>query len=184
MSNGSGSREIDVDGLFDRDADTQLLERRRRQELGLRGDIAPPSAASIRFGPESILRDDVPPRARTAMLRVSLEARPNRELIPGAVVTIVVSVHDDGEAPAPDVVLRIAIPAECEAVPGSFAADEAEIDGDALLGEGARIGTVAAGDAVRVRFAVRVLPGTGALHVIAHATLAVAIETLSVHAHG
>jgi hypothetical protein len=163
-------REIDVDGLFDRDADTQLLERRRRQELGLLTEVAPPSAAAIRFGPESILRDEAPRRRRAAMLRVALDARPDRELIPGAVVTIVATVHDDGEVDAADVTLRVAIPAECEAVPDSFARDDAALDGEALLGEGVRVGTIAAGDAVRVRFAVRVLPGTGALHVIAHAS--------------
>ncbi len=162
-------REIDVDGLFDRNADTQLLERRRRQELGLAGDIAPVSAAAVRFGPESILRDEAPPARRPAMLRVSLDARPNRELIPGAVVTVVATVHDDGEADAPDALLRIAIPAECEVVPGSGARDDAALDENALLGEGVRLGTVAAGGSVRARFAVRVLPGTGALHVIAHA---------------
>ena len=162
-------REIDVDGLFDRDADTQLLERRRRQELGLSGDVAPVSGAAVRFGPESILRDEAPPARRPAMLRVSLDARPNRELIPGAVVTVVAAVHDDGEADAPDALLRIAIPAECEVVAGSGARDDVALDENALLGEGVRLGTIAAGDAVRVRFAVRVLPGTGALHVIAHA---------------
>ena len=162
-------REIDVDGLFDRDADTQLLQRRRRQELGLTADIAPVSGAAVRFGPESILRDEAPAPRRAAMLRVSLDARPNRELIPGAVVTVVATVHDDGESDAPDVLLRIAIPAECEAVPGSGARGDAGLDEEALLGEGVRLGTVAAGEPVRVRFAVRVLPGTGALHVIAHA---------------
>jgi hypothetical protein len=163
-------REIDVDGLFDRDADTQLLERRRRQELGLLTEIAPPSATAIRFGPESILRDEAPRLPRAAMLRVALDARPDRELIPGAVVTIVATVHDDGEADAADVTLRIALPAECEAVPDSFARDDGALDGDALLGEGVRVGTIAPGDAVRIRFAVRVLPGTSALHVIAHAS--------------
>jgi hypothetical protein len=166
-------REIDVDALFDRDADTQLLQRRRRQELGLVGDVAPVlSAAAARFGPESIVRDAQPAGPRAAMLRVALDARPNRELIPGAVVTVVAAVHDDGESDAPDVLLRIALPAECEAIAGSAARGDAPLDEAALFGEGVRVGPVAAGDAVRVRFAVRVLPGTGPLHVIAHASAA------------
>lgn len=163
-------REVDVDALFDRNADTQLLDRRRQEELGLTPQR--PSAASstpVRFGPESMLGDETPPRPRAAMLRVAADARPERELIPGAVVTVVVSVHDDGDAPAADVLMRVAVPAECEPVAGSFARDEAPLDGDALLGEGLRIGTIAAGQAVRVRFAMRVLPGTGPLDVLVHA---------------
>src|SRR6202011_1632104 len=162
-------REVDVDALFDRNADTQLLDRRRREELGLVAQLAPASSTPIRFGPESMLGDEAPQRPRAAMLRVALDARPERELIPGAVVTVVATVHDDGDAAAADVVLRIGLPAECEPLPGSFARDDVELDGDALLGEGVRLGTLAAGGAVRVRFTMRVLPGTGPLDVIAHA---------------
>jgi hypothetical protein len=163
-------REVDVDALFDRNADTQLLERRRREELGLAAQLAPASATPVRFGPESMLGDEPPPRARAAMLRVALDARPERELIPGAVLTVVVTVHDDGDADAADVLLRVVVPAECEPLPDSFARDDIAFDGDALLGEGLRIGTIAARGAVRVRFTMRVLPGTRPLDVIAHAS--------------
>ncbi|HEY6235504.1 MAG TPA: hypothetical protein VIW69_10420, partial [Candidatus Elarobacter sp.] len=163
-------REVDLDALFDRNADTQLLDRRRREELGLVAQLAPASATPARFGPESMLAEEPPPRLRPAMLRVALDARPERELIPGAVVTVVASVHDDGDADAADVLLRVVIPAECEQLPDSFARDDVALDGDALLGEGLRIGTVAARDAVRVRFAMRVLPGIRPLDVIVHAS--------------
>ena len=53
---------------------------------------------------------------------------------------------------------------------GSFAHGDDDLDGDALLGEGVRLGAIAAGDAVRVRFAMRVLSGTEPLDVIAHAS--------------
>ena len=163
-------RDVDVDALFDRDADTQLLDRRRREELGLVPHVARASSTPARFGPESMVVDDAPPAPRSAMLRVALDARPERELIPGAIVTVVATVHDDGDAPAGDVVLRIAVPHECETLPNSFARGEAPVDGDALLGEGLRIETIDAGDAVRVRFAMRVLSGTGPLDVIASAS--------------
>ncbi len=162
-------REVDVDSLFDRNADTQLLDRRRREELGLVAQRAPASSTPVRFGPESMLDEELPPRPRPAMLRVALDARPQRELIPGAVVTVVVTVHDDGDAAAADVLLRVTVPSDCEPVPDSFARDDAALDGEALLGEGLRLGTVAAGEAVRVRFTMRVLPGTGPLDVLAHA---------------
>ncbi len=166
------SRDVDVDALFDRDADTQLLERRRREELGLAPHAATSSSSTpVRFGPESILGDDdAPQRPRAAMLRVAVDARPERELIPGAVVTVVASVHDDGDIRADDVLLRVVLPPECEPVDGSFARGDVALDSEALLGEGLRVGTIAAGDAVRVRFAVRVLPGTGPLHVSVQAT--------------
>lgn len=162
-------RDVDVDALFDRDADTQLLDR-RREELGLVRQAAPAVSTPIRFGPESILGDEAPQRPRAAMLRVAVDARPERELIPGAVVTVVVSVHDDGDAHAEDVLLRVSVPHECEPVPGSFARGDDELDGEALFGEGVRLGTIAGGDAVRVRFAMRVLSGTEPLDVIAHAS--------------
>ncbi|HEV3089170.1 MAG TPA: hypothetical protein VGX96_18305, partial [Candidatus Elarobacter sp.] len=136
-------REIDVDGLFDRNADTRLLDRRRSEELGL-PPVAPSTGSStaLRFGPESMLSDGVPIAApRGAMLRVSLQARPEHELIPGAIVTVVVEVADDGDTDADDVRLRVAIPPETEAIEGSFVRDEVELDGEALLGEGLRVGT-------------------------------------------
>ena len=163
------SRDVDVDALFDRDADTQLLDR-RREELGLARQAAPAVSTPIRFGPESILGDEAPQLARAAMLRVALDARPERELIPGAVVTVVVSVHDDGDARADDVVLRVSVPHECEPVAGSFVHGDDDVDGEALLGEGLRVGTIAAGEAIRVRFAMHVLSGTEPLDVVAHAS--------------
>jgi hypothetical protein len=164
-------RQIDVDGLFDRNADTRLLDRRRSEELGL-----PPvpatggSSTALRFGPESMVSDGVPIAApRGPMLRVGLQARPDRELIPGAVVTVVAEVADDGDTDADEVRLRVAIPPETEAVAGSFVRDDVELDGEALLGEGLRVGTVAAAATIRVRFALRVLPGTEPIDLLTYA---------------
>jgi hypothetical protein len=160
-------RDADVDALFERDADARLLDRRRREELGLPATSAPPSAAAPRFGAESLAAE--PPArqaARPATLRLTLEARPDRELIPGALVTVVATVHDDGDQDVPDAVLRLGIPPEAEPVPGSFARDEASLDGEALLGAGLRLGAIPAGGAVRVRFALRILPGTEPLDLI------------------
>ncbi len=162
-------REIDLDALFERDADLQLLERRRREELGLGTHAAAASTTPVRFGPESMVNDAALLPVRGAVLRVALEARPDRELIPGAVVTVVASVLDEGDADAVDAVLRISVPPDAEPIATSFARDDVALDGEALLGEGLRLGTIPAGGQVRVRFAVRVLPGTGHLDVIAHA---------------
>ncbi len=162
-------REVDVDALFERDADARLLERRRRDELGLAPQAAVVTTTPIQFGPESIVDTEPPPFRRGALLRASVEARPTAELIPGALVSVVVSVHDDGDADAPDARLRIGLPANAEPVDGSFLRDGIPIDASALLGEGLRLGPVTAGEAVRVRFSLRVLPGTEPLDLAAHA---------------
>jgi hypothetical protein len=166
----SRRREVDLEALFERDADTQLLERRRRAELGLAPHAPAASSTPPSFGAESIVEDDAAPApARAALLRVELEARPERELIPGALVTVVASVHDDGDAAAGEVTLRVALPPEGEPVPSSFARDDVPIDGTALLGEGLRLGPLPPGGATRLRFALRVLPGTEPLDLVAHA---------------
>jgi hypothetical protein len=162
-------RDVDLDELFDRDADSRLLERRRREELGLGPQPPPGSSTPVRFGAESMINDAAAPMPRRAVLRVALVARPNRELIPGAVVTIVVSVHDDGDADATDVRLRVVLPPEAEAIAGAFSRDEIALDGESLLGSGLPVGTVAAGEVVQIRFALRVLPGTAPLDVSVHA---------------
>ena len=160
-------RDADVDALFERDADARLLDRRRREELGLPATSAPPSAAAPRFGAESLATEPQERRAaRPAALRLALEARPDRELIPGALVTVVATLHDDGDQDIPDAVLRIGVPPEAEPVPGSFARDDSPVDGEALLGAGLRLGAIPAGGAVRLRFALRILPGTDPLDLI------------------
>ncbi|HEV3086617.1 MAG TPA: hypothetical protein VGX96_05255, partial [Candidatus Elarobacter sp.] len=75
----------------------------------------------------------------------------------------------DGDTDADDVRLRVAIPPETEAIEGSFVRDEVELDGEALLGEGLRVGTVAAATSIRIRFTLRVLPGTESVDILAYA---------------
>jgi hypothetical protein len=164
-------REVDLEALFERDADTQLLERRRRSELGLAPHAPAASSTPPSFGAESMVERDAASAApvRGALLRVELEARPERELIPGALVIVVASVHADGDAEAGEVTLRVALPPEGEPVPSSFARDGVPVDGAALLGEGLRLGALPPGGVTRLRFTLRVLPGTEPLDLVAHA---------------
>lgn len=165
----SGSSD-DLDLLFERDADARLLER-RRSELGLAAPARPASTTPVSFGAESMLEQPAP-QARPASLRVVLDARPGGELIPGAVVVVVATVHDDGERGIDDVRLRVTLPADVEPVEGSFTRGELAVDGEALLGEGLRLGGITAGGTAAVRFTLRVLPGTAPLDVLAFATAA------------
>ncbi len=161
-------RAVDVDALFERNADSRLLERRRSEELGLPEQPPRVSSTAASFGAESLIPEPPPP-PRPAALRVTLDARPALELIPGAVVTIVAALLAEGDSGVPDVRLRIAVPPEAVPVEGSFARDEAAIDGDALLGEGLQLGGLPAGGTLRVRFVLRVLPGTEPLDLVATA---------------
>ncbi|MEO7040283.1 MAG: hypothetical protein ABI186_09665 [Candidatus Elarobacter sp.] len=165
--NGRGD---DVDALFERDADARLLER-RRSELGLATPARPASTTPVSFGAESML-DEPPPAARPAALRVTLDARPAGELIPGAVVAVIATVFDDGETGVDDARLRVTLPADVEPIDGSFARGDIAVDGNVLLGEGLRLGGIAAGAAATVRFTLRVLPGTEPLDLLAFATAA------------
>src|SRR5579884_103666 len=160
-------REVDIDALFERDADARLLERRRREELGLAPLAAVATTTPIQFGPESMVDGEPAPFVRGALLRVAVDARPTAELIPGALVAVVVTVHDEGDVDAPDAKLRVVLPADAEAVDGSFLRDGVAIDGTALTGEGLRLGPVPAGEAIRVNVSLRILPGTEALDLFA-----------------
>lgn len=178
-------RDVDVDALFARNADTRLLDRRRRDELGLPAQPTPSSSTPARFGAESIAEGDPAADAtatRPASLRATVEARPAAALIPGTVVTIVVAVHDDGDLPVENASLRIVLPPDAEPVAGSAAREGVALADDRLFGEGVRLGTIAARGATRVRFALRVLPGTASIDVAAHAvapgTPSVAAPTL------
>jgi hypothetical protein len=171
ISREVNERERDLEALFDRDADSRLLERRRATELGLAPHAPARSFTPAQFGAESIQQDDSSTVApRPASLRIALEARPHRELIPGALVTVVVTVANDGELAAREARVRLLLPLEAEPVAGSFARDEITIDGAALLGEGMPLGTIAPASVTRLRFALQILPGTEPLDVVATAT--------------
>ncbi|MGD1067087.1 MAG: hypothetical protein ABR975_09755, partial [Vulcanimicrobiaceae bacterium] len=158
-------RETDVDALFERDADARLLERRRREELGLPAMTQPRSPGATSFGAESLTPDE-DRVLRPPTLRVALDARPDRELIPGALVTVVISVHDDGDGDVPDATVRLSAPPDAEPVASAFARDDVPIDGEALLGTGLRLGAIPAQGVVRLRLALRVLPGTEPIDLI------------------
>ncbi|HEY4440328.1 MAG TPA: hypothetical protein VGN14_07705 [Candidatus Elarobacter sp.] len=153
-------RGVDLDALFDRDADARLLERRRRDELGLAPLPAPASTTSTAFGAESMVEAELEAYQRPASLRVTLAVRPEGPLIPGAVVTLVAEVHADGDLPVSGALARLTVSPEAEPVAGSFARDGIPLEGAMLLGEGVLLPQIPAGGVVRLRCALRILPGT------------------------
>jgi hypothetical protein len=76
------------------------------------------------------------------------------------VVTVVAEIHADGDVPVAGALARLIVSPEAEPVPGSFARDETPLEGEMLLGEGVLLPPIPAGGSVRLRCALRVLPGT------------------------
>jgi len=155
-------RPVDLDELFDRDADSRLLDRRRRDELGLAPRPTTSSSTPARFGAETIV-EELASYHRPALLRVTLIARPEDALIPGTTVTVVAEIHVEGDAPVVGALARLIVSAEAEPVPGSFARDDTPVEGELLLGEGVQLPPIPAGGSIRLRCTLRVLPGTAPL---------------------
>jgi hypothetical protein len=154
-----------LDSLFERDADARLLDRRRSDELGLAPLMRPASSTPARFGAESMLADNGAAFQRGPVLRVAAEARPNRDLIPGAIATVVLSVWNDGDIELASATLRATATAEAEFVPGTLAVNAVAPAGAELFGEGIVVGPIAPHEAVGVRFALRILSGTAPIDV-------------------
>ncbi len=111
------SREPD----FDASADMRLLEL-QRTALGLHPPSRPAWESRIPSD-GSIITAEPAPQAGGAVLTVEASASPTLDLIPGAVVTLSLSVHNDGQAPASDITLAVPLPGGVGYRPGSFQRD-------------------------------------------------------------
>jgi outer membrane biosynthesis protein TonB len=129
---------------FDQSADMRLVELRREQ-LG----IAKPTAASwqsrtavdLPFGPAP---ETVAPESG-AVLSLALNANPDSGLIPGAVVTLGLSVINEGAKAATKTSVRLPLPGAMEYRPGSLQIDGREApdeEAERLFGTGLDLGTL------------------------------------------
>ncbi|HXF33684.1 MAG TPA: hypothetical protein VN603_03865 [Candidatus Acidoferrales bacterium] len=129
---------------FDQSADMRLVELRREQ-LG----IAKPTAAAwqskaavdLPFGPAP----EIAAPESGAVLNLALTANPDSGLIPGAVVTLGLSVVNEGSKPATKAALRLPLPTAMTYRPGSMQIDGRDVSDDLaeqLFGTGLDLGTL------------------------------------------
>lgn len=130
---------------FDQSADMRLVELRREQ-LGITKPAAPSwqsrTAVDLPFGqpPEA-----TPPEAG-AVLTLTVTANPDSGLIPGAVVTLALSVINEGAKAATKTLVRLPLPAAMVYRPGSMQIDSREASdnqAEQLFGIGLELGTLA-----------------------------------------
>lgn len=138
---------MNVDPDFELSADMRLIEL-QRAALGL----APPAPTTWQTRTLAdggvIPEEEKPPEARTAILTASLAANPASGIIPGAVVTVTLSVANEGAVAAENVVIGVPVPGGAGYRPGSFVMDGRPDNEDAaeqFFGAGVEVGAMAPG---------------------------------------
>lgn len=132
---------------FELSADMRLLEL-QRSALGLSAPERP--AWETRLSTEPSFGTDAPaeiPRS-TAVLAVELSAHPDREVIPGTVITFSLSIANEGTVEAADVSVSVPRPAAAAYRHGSFVRDGramSDDDAEAFFGSGVSISNLASG---------------------------------------
>jgi uncharacterized repeat protein (TIGR01451 family) len=127
---------------FDNVADMRLLGR-RRATLGLA--VAGEPIRAILDADDELEGFDAPKRG--AVLLLDITAVPNDGVIPGAIVTLALSVTNDGDSDADETVVAVPLPGGVTYRPGSFVRDgHAQYDdvAESFFGAGLSIGTLAA----------------------------------------
>lgn len=127
---------------FDAIADMKLLAR-RRSSLGLAPAREPVRA--VLDEDDDIERFESPKRGAALLLDIS--AVPNDGVIPGAIVTLALSLTNDGDTDAGETIVSVPLPGGVTYRPGSFVRDgHAQYDdvAESFFGAGLAIGTLAA----------------------------------------
>ena len=155
-----------IEERYNRSADMRLLELRRKA-LGITAaKIAPTVVVSTRYSD----LDWLPPStnvdetyvAHGTIINVMVDARPRRGLIPGAQVTVSLSVANDGDAAASNVRVTLPPPIGAEYVAESLLVD-GRAGGDAVADEifanGTMLTDIAAG--TRYTLTLKLTVGSG-----------------------
>ncbi len=135
-----------TDERYERSADMRLLEL-QREALGK----APRIIGSTRYtdtetNAETVEDDAV--HQRGTILAAAIDAQPRSGLIPGALITIALSVGNDGDAAASGVHVSLPLPAGTAYRPGTLAIDGVAVDdleANELFEAGITLGTVEPG---------------------------------------
>jgi uncharacterized repeat protein (TIGR01451 family) len=149
---------------FELSADMRLLELQR----GALGLPTPEKPAWERRGatdagvPVADIADAPEASVRSAMLRAEAGAHPAEGLIPGAVVTLTLSVINDGGGDAADVIVGTPLPGGAAYRPGSFmwnGRSTYDETAESFLGAGLSIGRVGAGERATFQWKISVKLG-------------------------
>ena len=156
---------------FDQSADMRLLELNRK---ALGKNAPPPSSwsGSPADPRDTVVVEDLPPPTLAgARLNIDLSAAPNKKLIPGAVVTMALAIHNIGDRPIDHILVAVPIPGEATYRPGSLALDQRPVpdaEADLFFGRGFTIPKVAAGQRIGFSWKISIGPGTQSLAVSPH----------------
>lgn len=148
---------------FEQSADMRLLDLQRKA-LGVKEPPRSNWSASHTDMNDAIPAHETPvPVLAGARLTVDLTANPSSKLIPGAVATVALAVHNESEADITGVHIAVPVPGEAQYRPGSLQLDRralAESDADAFLGAGYVIAKLSAGQRVGFTWQLSVKAGT------------------------
>ncbi|MBV8151814.1 MAG: hypothetical protein JOY59_09670 [Candidatus Eremiobacteraeota bacterium] len=146
------------DEALSQSAERRLLEHRRK-ELG-----APPAPASSWSRTRDVYAGQTPTitvEREGPRLDASLAAWPPEGLIPGAVVTVSLALHNDGPRAAEGIVVSVPVPSGATYRQGTFTRDGREREESALelFGAGLEIGTLPGGSRTALVWKIDVEPG-------------------------
>jgi len=153
--------ESAIEDLFERNADTRLLELRHKESGRTAGAVrqvgsmvgTEPAIVSTSKGADS------------ARLRVAIAAVPATGVIPGAVVGVAIDVYNDGNLPAPESTLVVSLPIEAEYRNGTLRIDGREaVAPERLFGEGLPVGRLPGASMSKIVFQLAILPGLNPLY--------------------
>lgn len=148
---------------FEQSADMRLLEL-QRTALGKHPPPPTDWTSAQRDVREGIaLEEPAAPVLQGGRIAVDLSATPNSRLIPGAVVTLALSLHNASEQTVQDVRASVTLPPEATYRAGSLLGDMRPLRddvADAFFGEGYVIRQMAAGQQVGFTWKISVAPGT------------------------
>jgi hypothetical protein len=151
-----------IDELFERNADMRLLELRHSETGRTSGAVRHVAGG---FGAETSVGEADVRIANAPRMRVAIAAVPKSGVIPGALVSVVIDVFNDGTAPAPESKLVLSLPIETEFRTGTLRIDGREVIGpERLFGDGLPIARLPGDTSAKVVLQIHVLPGLNPLY--------------------
>ena len=150
---------------FEHSADMRLLMW-QREAMGLAGPAATSWRSDSSLESASALVAEAAPQYKGALVSLAASGTPAKGLIPGAVVTLAVALHNEGADPARGVSLRAPLPGAVRYRPGTLQIDQVQRPDheiEPLTGTGLPLGDLEPGQRIGVTFKADVRPGVDPL---------------------